>query len=194
MRSLFSRIPSLTICVFALSLAFLACERHEREQGGKDAVIGSPDYKAVENVSLVSHTSHVEEVAPKVGSSGPDGAALFAASCAACHQATGQGVPGAFPPLDGSVYVTSNNVERLASIMLYGLQGPITVKGVTYQNIMLPQSAMKDEELAAIANYIRNSWSNKAGGIEAAVFTKMRQKWGQRAQFTIEELGVEPGA
>lgn len=76
-------------------------------------------------------------------------------------------MPGAFPPLDGSPYVTSTNVERMAAIMLYGLKGEIKVLDVNYNSIMLPQKQYKDEELAAIAQLQSDSsWSNKASGVE----------------------------
>lgn len=171
-------------------LGAAACDRHERPQGGRAGLAaGSPAGEL--HYTALSAETNVSEVSPK-SSSGPDGAALYAQSCAACHQGTGQGVPGAFPPLDGSPYVTGNNVERLASIMIYGLMGPITVNGTAYNNVMLPQGkTFNDEQLSAIATYIRGSWSNKASGVEAAVFAKMRQKYGERAQFTIQELGEE---
>ncbi len=184
----------LGISIVLLCIGVLSCERREREQGGRAPELGSPQFKVSEHVSALTRVSNVEEVAPRIAGAGPDGQALFATNCVACHQTTGQGVPGAFPPLDGSKYVTGDNVERLASIILYGLTGPMTVKGVQYNNVMLPQGHLKDEELAAIASYVRSSWSNKASPIEAAVFQKMRQKHGQRAQFKIEELGVEPDA
>lgn len=138
-----------------------------------------------------SITSH--DFLPKPG--GPDGPGLFVKHCSACHQVTGTGIPGAFPPLDGSLYVTSDNTSRLAAIMLYGLQGPITVKGMTYSGLMTPfRSTLKDDELAAIATHIRNSWSNKADPVKPELFAEIRKKWGERAQFTIQELGLEPGA
>ena len=42
-----------------------------------------------------------------------------------------------------------------------------------------------------IATYVRSSWSNKAGPVDADVFARMRAKYGQRAQFNIKELGEE---
>lgn len=181
----------------AFIICLLACERYERDQGGRAKLPGSPTYSstAQEHITALARVSNVEEVQPKLAGGPIDGAALYATTCAACHQATGQGVPGAFPPLDGSAYVQSNNVDRLASIMLYGLKGPISVKGTQYNNIMMPQGGvLKDEELAAVATYIRSTWSNKSGPVEVSVFANMRKKWGDRQQFTIEELGVEPGA
>lgn len=193
---------SLSFCAL---FAMLACQRDERSQGGKSGPLsGSPAYNdpsavapetaipVSADVSAHSGASSVMAVMPSAGGAGLDGQALFSANCAPCHQATGQGVPGAFPPLDGSSYVTGDKVERLASIMIYGLKGPINVNGVTYNNVMLPLGkTLNDKELAAIATYIRGAWSNKASGLEATVFAKVRQQWGDRAQFEISELGEE---
>lgn len=182
--------------LFALCLIslVLACERKSREigQNGKALKFFSPSYSVTPNVSTVSGVSYIQEVSPK-GSGGPvDGKALFEKNCLACHQMNGQGIPGAFPPLDGSSYVTSDKIDRLASIMLFGLTGPITVNGIVYSNVMTPFGGqLKDEELAAIATYVRGSWSNKVGPVDAKVFAQMRGKWGTHGPFTIAELGEE---
>jgi mono/diheme cytochrome c family protein len=101
------------------------------------------------------------------------------------------GVPNAFPPLVGSAYVVGDNLERLASIMLYGLIGPITVNGAEYNSVMTPFNHLSDDELAAIATHIRSSWGNSASAVEPQVFADQRARWGQRGQFRIEELGAE---
>ncbi|MFN8388958.1 MAG: cytochrome c [Bdellovibrionota bacterium] len=185
------RWVGLLLLVSALSIA--ACDRNERSQAERSGDANPLTGDIAPSITVVSASSNVTEVAPKLGNGAIDGAEVYARTCAACHQLTGQGVPGAFPPLDGSPYVLSNNVERMASIMLYGLQGPIKVKGTTYNGVMLPQGkVLSDAELSAVAGYVRSSWSNKASGIEAAVFTKMREKYGEPTkQFTIQELGEE---
>lgn len=74
----------------------------------------------------------------------------------------GQGVPGVFPPLDGSEWVTGDK-GRLTRVILHGLTGPIEVDGVKYTGAMPPWGGfMSDEEVAALSNFIRNSWSNEA--------------------------------
>ncbi len=179
----------IVLCGLALFVV-CACERQDKNVAEKNPP-SAPTYSTEANVAALSKDVTVAEVSLKGG--GPiDGKALYAANCAACHQAAGTGVPGAFPPLAGSGYVTGPNVERLASIMLYGLMGEIKVNGTTYNGVMLPLGHLKDAELSAIANYVRSSWGNSASPFEPAVFQKMREKWGTRAQFKIEELGVEP--
>ena len=103
-----------------------------------------------------------------------DGKALFAAQCAACHQASGQGLPGVFPPLDGSEWV-QGEPRVLANILLHGVTGELTVKGQTYQGAMPSFQQLGDAELAALASYIRSSWSNQAGPVEPGLFAQERQ-------------------
>ncbi len=86
--------------------------------------------------------------------------------CAACHGANGQGQPAQnIPPLDGSEWVVGDQASaaRLSRILLYGLNGPITVSGRRYNGAVMPQqgNVLKDYEIAGVLMYIRNSWSNK---------------------------------
>jgi mono/diheme cytochrome c family protein len=187
----------LTISVVFLSFVIfgLACKRSQDPIGGvSKAPASAPQYdNGMPNVAASSGLALVSAVAPSSGEKealSPD--ALYAQVCGACHQMNGQGIPGAFPPLDNSKYVTSDNVDRLASIMLYGLIGPIKVNGVQYNSAMAGLGGTQsDEELAAIATYIRSAWSNKAVEVEPSVFSAMREKWGSRGPFNIQELGEE---
>src|SRR5262245_36355499 len=80
----------------------------------------------------------LEPSQPKVaGAVAMDGKALFMTHCSACHQATGLGVPGAFPPLAASERVTGSP-ESLVKIVLLGIAGKLTVKGITYTGQMPP--------------------------------------------------------
>ena len=103
-----------------------------------------------------------------------DGKALYAAQCAACHQATGAGLPGVFPPLDGSEWV-QGEPRVLANILLHGINGEISVAGATYSGAMPAFQQLGDAELAAVASYIRSAWSNKAGALPATLFEQERK-------------------
>jgi len=176
-----------------IASALVACQRSDRELGGvsRSKARENPDYTAIADDESVNDKTVVLAVLP-MGEEVLDGKALFAANCAACHQITGNGVPGAFPPLNKSPYVTSDNVERLASIILYGLQGEISVLGVNYNNVMAPLGgALNDKKIAAIMTYIRGAWDNKAGAVQPEVVIAMRTKWGTRSMFNISELGKE---
>ncbi|KRC04554.1 cytochrome C oxidase Cbb3 [Hydrogenophaga sp. Root209] len=94
-----------------------------------------------------------------------DGGQSFAAKCQACHQANGQGLPGVFPPLAGSSWVTGSP-DALLQIVLHGLNGPIEVAGNTFNGSMPAfGEQMSDAELAAVASFIRSEWGNAAAEV-----------------------------
>lgn len=110
-----------------------------------------------------------------------DGASLFAASCASCHQASGKGLPGAFPPLDSSGWVQAKP-EVPVQILLHGISGEIKVRGTAYNSVMPPfGSSMSDAEIAAVVTYIRQSWSNQAEAVTADFVAKQRAATKDRA-------------
>jgi len=80
------------------------------------------------------------------------GGQVFNGNCAACHQANGKGVPGAFPALDGSKVVTGPKADQIA-IVLHGKPG----------TAMPPWSQLSDADIASVITYTRNSWGNKTG-------------------------------
>ena len=90
------------------------------------------------------------------------GQAVYEANCASCHQATGAGIPGAFPPLVGHVPALYN-AERsyLVDLLLYGLQGEIQVLGEPYNGAMPAWSQLSDDDIAATLNYISTAWDNE---------------------------------
>jgi nitrite reductase (NO-forming) len=90
------------------------------------------------------------------------GEALFTGTCSVCHQATGQGIEGVFPPLAGSDLLATTP-KRAIQIVLNGLTGPIQVNGKNYNSVMPPMSQLNDDELANILTYVTNSWGNKGG-------------------------------
>lgn len=95
----------------------------------------------------------------------PDGGVVYAANCLACHQATGLGIPGAFPPLAGhapELYNVAGGREFLIKTILYGLLGPITVDGVTYNGLMPAFPQLSDADIAAVLNYSLSAWGNDA--------------------------------
>ncbi len=87
------------------------------------------------------------------------GARVFASTCAACHQAQGQGVPRVFPPLAGSDFLMADK-DRSIAIVLGGLNGRVTVKGQTYESAMPPQAHLSDDDIANVLTYVRSSWGN----------------------------------
>ncbi len=116
------------------------------------------------------------------------GEQVFATVCSSCHQATGLGLPGAFPPLAGSEWV-AGNAERMAAAVLYGLAGPIEVMGATYNGAMPPWGAsLSDEDVANVLTYVRSAWGNTAGEVDAKSITPIREKHEGREPWTAQEL------
>ena len=119
----------------------------------------------------------------------PDGAKIYAATCQACHQASGLGTPNQFPPLVGSEWVTGSE-ERLLRIILHGVVGEIEVEGEAFNGAMPTWGpTFKDEELAAVATYVRQAWGNKAAPVTAATVTRVRLQYASRTTpWTAREL------
>jgi len=117
------------------------------------------------------------------------GKKVFDTTCIACHQANGLGVPGQYPPLAASEWVTGSE-ERIIRIVLHGLNGPITVEGKEYNNVMAPLGgALKDEQVANVISYVRASWGNTAPEVTPEAVAKVRADTAGRNTFwTAAEL------
>ena len=114
------------------------------------------------------------------GASAADGATIFSARCAACHQATGAGLPGVFPPLAGSNWVNGRDTTVI-QIVLHGIQGSLTVNGVKYNGAMPNFGAqLSDAEIAAVLTHVRSGWGNTAGAVGAQEVTAQRAATAQR--------------
>lgn len=105
--------------------------------------------------------------APVAAATGPykfdaeRGAALYTAHCAACHQATGTGLPGAFPPLAKNAAVLNDDPTRQLRAILHGMSGEL-IDGVAYPSPMPPfGGTLADADVADIANHERTSWGNQ---------------------------------
>lgn len=86
--------------------------------------------------------------------------------CLVCHQADGNGVPNAFPPLTQTEYV-SGDTERLIEIVLNGLSGEIEVNGVVYNGVMVAHNFLSDQEIADVITYVRSNFGNNAPAVTA---------------------------
>ncbi len=105
------------------------------------------------------------------------GKAVYSQNCANCHQASGAGQPGSYPPVAGSDYV-NGNPERLAAILFDGLAGHVTVSGGQYGSMQMPawSSVLSDEKIADVMTYMRKSWGNSGGPVTADQVTAWRPK------------------
>jgi len=111
------------------------------------------------------------------------------ATCTTCHQATGLGVPGAFPPLAGSEIVMGKP-EIPVAIVLHGMMGPVKVKGTEYNGMMTPWGgAFNDVQIAAVTTYIRSQWGNTAPAVTPELVAKVRAATASRTtMWTWDEL------
>lgn len=122
------------------------------------------------------------------------GKGVYMQTCLACHQITGMGLPGAFPPLADTDY-TTGDVRRMVAMLLNGVNPPLKVKDVTY---IAPMPALptvypilkEDKAVADVVNYVRNSFGNKdEKGITPEFVGKVRAEFASRTTpWTEAEL------
>jgi mono/diheme cytochrome c family protein len=117
-----------------------------------------------------------------LAASGPlqaaDGAALYAANCVACHQPDGNGSEGLAPPLAGVLAKraqSANGREYLAQVLVSGMVGNITSRGVKYNGNM-PAAPLSDEELSAVMEYVLTTFNNVSQPMPAELFSAARGK------------------
>ena len=129
--------------------------------GATNGGFSNDNFTFVEDYSVKPAPSTGEESVLPVGVKWmKEGKKHYSAICAACHQTTGAGQAGIYPPLANSEWVYEGS-ERLAMIILNGIQGPITVDGKSYNSLMTPwKDALNDKQMAQVMTYIRLSWGN----------------------------------
>lgn len=146
----------------ALGIIEVEGEGDERTFTGKqDYAVYLPEGSATQSIDTGAAPQEVK------ASSKEDrirmGKNAYEANCQACHQANGQGIPAAFPPLAQSDFLNENH-ERAIGAVIHGLSGPIRVNGELYDGVM-PAVTLSDEKVANVVTYILNSWGNDGGEI-----------------------------
>ncbi len=86
------------------------------------------------------------------------GRRVYTSNCAACHQANGEGLANAFPPLAGSDYLNADK-NRAIGVVIHGIDGPMTVNGAAFDGVM-PALRLSDEEVANVLTFIYSQWNN----------------------------------
>ena len=100
--------------------------------------------------------------------------AVYTMYCGACHQADGKGDGGRFPPLSESEWVNGDKT-KLINVVLNGLSGPITVKGLPYSETMPAHgSFLNDDQVAEVLTYIRKSFGNNSDAISKEEVAALR--------------------
>lgn len=129
------------------------------------------------------------------------GEALYSQVCAACHMANGEGVPSAFPPLAGHVpelLSVSGGRDYVIDVVLFGLMGPISVDGVTYNSVMTPhQAQFDDQQVADVLDYVATAWGNAdalpAGELAFTAAEVAEQRAEQLSSMDVHTLREELG-
>jgi mono/diheme cytochrome c family protein len=101
------------------------------------------------------------------------GKLVYTQNCLSCHQDNGGGVPTMNPPLIKTTYVLGDKT-KLIGIVLKGFNDDVDINGSTYSNSMPPHDYLKDQEIADVLTYVRNSFSNKASAVTLAEVKKTR--------------------
>lgn len=100
------------------------------------------------------------------------GKSLYNKTCFACHQANGQGIPNAFPPLAKSDYLNADE-KRAIGVVIHGKSGEITVNGVKYNSVMTKQN-LTDEEVADVLTYVYSAWDNNKTNVKISTVQEVR--------------------
>lgn len=109
---------------------------------------------------------------------GDAGARVYETRCSSCHQPTGQGLTGAFPPLARDPVVLASDPARHVEIVLFGVSGQV-IGGVTYASPMPAWATLlSDEEVAAVINHERSSWGNSAPPVTSEFVAAIRARGG----------------
>ena len=137
-------------------------------------------------------TAELQGALPAAAGTTVDGAAVYASRCVACHQASGAGLPGVFPPLAGSEWVAGKEATLIA-LVLHGASGPLTVKGGAYNGAMPAFGAqLQDAELAAVLTHIRSQWGNAATPVTADAVAAVRKATAARSEPFKGDVELTP--
>jgi mono/diheme cytochrome c family protein len=181
------RAALITLGLVAVAGAGMLSTRSVAEARSTDDVVAPQTRKAPARRPAAKPT--VARQQPQ----GPDGKQVYSTTCAACHQATGLGVEGTYPPLAGSEIVEGDE-GKVARIVLHGLTGPVEVAGETYSGAMPPWGGvLKDPEIAAVITYVRGAWGNHAAPVTAAKVASIRaSNAARKTPWTAAELAAIP--
>jgi mono/diheme cytochrome c family protein len=95
------------------------------------------------------------------------GKKVYDTYCLSCHMEDGNGVPRMNPPLAKTTWVTGDK-KKLIAVILNGMDEEVQINGQAYSNTMAPHDFLKDDEIADVLTYVRNSFGNKASAVTVA--------------------------
>jgi len=132
---------------------------------------------------------NAQEAAPSAESLAR-GQTVYMQVCFACHQPTGLGLPGMFPPLASSDWVAAKKPDRIIRMVLHGFTGPITLNGKPFASpapLMPPQgAALSDTQIADVLTYVRSNFGNKAAAVTPVEVAAIREAEKARSAMWTE--------
>ncbi|WP_106794021.1 copper-containing nitrite reductase [Aquimarina sp. Aq78] len=157
----------------ALGMLKVQGEENKKIYSGKqEEGVYQPEGSGIQEMPVEEGVVKTEETAKSLQEKMEFGKATYMRTCFACHQAEGQGIPNAFPPLAKSDYLNAD-LNRAIDIILNGKTGEITVNGEKYNSVMTKQD-LTDEEVANVLTYIYNSWGNSKKEVTASMVASKR--------------------
>lgn len=140
-----------------------------------EAAAAAPSASSVPSASSAAGKPNTQSALPGAAQIA-HGEAVFTANCAACHQASGEGVPGAFPPLKGNSAVNDADPTLHIHTVLFGAHG-LTIGGVSYASQMPPFGPqLSDQDVADVIDYERSAWGNRGAPVSAAKVARIRSQ------------------
>ncbi|WP_438712627.1 copper-containing nitrite reductase [Aquimarina muelleri] len=140
--------------------------------GKQEEGIYQPEGGGIQEMPIEKGVVNTEGIATTFEEKMEYGKATYMQTCFACHQAEGQGIPNAFPPLAKSDYL-NENLNRAIDIILNGKTGEITVNGEKYNSVMTKQD-LTNEEISNVLTYVYNSWRNSKKEVTPAMVMSRR--------------------
>jgi mono/diheme cytochrome c family protein len=157
---------------------------------GVNVVSGRAVIPTAESVQNISHglSAPAYRMPEATAAGGAAAGGAYQTVCQACHQADGNGLPGAFPPLAGSEWA-NGDPETPIRIVLLGLTGAIEVKGSKFNATMPPPPGMTDEKIAEAISHVRTHFGNNSGAIDVELVKKVRASLaGRTTSWSSTEL------
>ncbi|WAC71059.1 cytochrome c [Roseateles sp. SL47] len=110
------------------------------------------------------------------------GERLYLDNCAACHFVDGKGAKRVFPVLDGATVINADNPNALIHVMLKGARTPSTEKAPSV--LVMPgfDHRLSDSEVATLATFLRQAWSNRAAPVSEREVAKLRERLQEQQQ------------
>jgi mono/diheme cytochrome c family protein len=138
-----------------------------------------------------THRAFVEKIATAAPAVEHPGKVVYDMLCLNCHQPTGLGLPGMYPPLAGSDWVTGDAMT-LIKIVMHGVTGPMKVNGkdfIQVAPIPMPPMGLDDQQMADVLTYVRSNFGNNAPAVKPGDVKALREaKSGRIGFWTQEEL------